>query len=215
MFIEQIQCSKCHSREAHKFLPGERFCLECHKEKVVHGFGMEDMACLDCHIYKADAKGVDSKDLKPTRAKCLECHKSGAKVNFPKDGAMKFDCYQCHKPHVKAKVKPGAEDCFSCSQADCKCRQAQAPCTDDRHELHAVPQASRLEGDRGGCKRMYNLPCIQGAGYIFTIRQQGRSATRPYTSIISSSFFFRISSIFDVLVCGFLDVFKRLAGFVL
>lgn len=114
VFIEQIQCTKCHSREVHKFLPGERFCLECHKEKVVHGFGMEDLACLDCHIYKADAKGVDSKDLKPTRAKCLECHKSGAKVNFPKDGAMKFDCYQCHKPHVKAKVKPSAEDCFSC-----------------------------------------------------------------------------------------------------
>lgn len=112
VFIEQIQCTRCHSKEVHKFMPGERFCLECHKGKVVHGLGMEGLACLDCHIYKADSKSGESRDLRPTRAKCLECHKTSKKVSFPKDGAMQFNCYQCHKPHVT--VRPDWGHCLDC-----------------------------------------------------------------------------------------------------
>ncbi|MGE5893506.1 MAG: cytochrome c3 family protein [bacterium] len=131
-FMQQIECARCHGYITHKFNVEERFCLQCHKNKEVHGAGMEGLACLNCHTDR-------SADLKPGRKKCLFCHgdesvrrelisdgtldvkhhqpkpetiKKAVKITVPKDAPMQFYCYECHKPH--AKVRPDYGTCISC-----------------------------------------------------------------------------------------------------
>jgi len=141
VFIEQIECSKCHGylkenkAGLHEFLPSDRFCLKCHEGKEVHGLGMEGLACLACHTDK-------TKDIRPNREKCLTCHgdaetrsrialapktvdtkhfipdpnmvqkASTLGIKFPQGAPMSFECYTCHKPHTQ--VKPEQSDCFKC-----------------------------------------------------------------------------------------------------
>lgn len=132
VFMEQIECSKCHGYIVHKFTPEERFCMKCHQGKEVHGTGMEALACLNCHTDR-------TKDLKPGRKKCLFCHggedvrreliadasldvkhyqptketiRRAVKIDVPADAPMQFYCYTCHKPH--AKVRPDWGNCLSC-----------------------------------------------------------------------------------------------------
>ena len=136
VFIEQIECAKCHGYITHQFLPEERFCLKCHQDKEVHGTGMEKLACLNCHTDR-------TKDLKPGRMKCLFCHggeqvrkqliadgtidvkyfqpsqqliRKATKIEAPNDAPMQFYCYVCHKPH--AKVKPDMGDCIKCHKVE-------------------------------------------------------------------------------------------------
>ena len=131
-FEEKIECSKCHGYVAHQFLPEERFCIICHKEKEVHGVGMEGLACLNCHSDR-------TKDLRPEREKCLFCHgsdevrdtilkekrldvkyfqpsadtiKKATKIEEPLDTRHQFYCYACHKPHEKA--RPDWSECMAC-----------------------------------------------------------------------------------------------------
>ncbi len=133
VFMEQIECSKCHGYVVHRFLPEERFCMNCHKNKEVHGTGMEKLACINCHTDR-------TVDLKPGRNKCLFCHgtdesirkrliedgtidvkyftpteetiKKARKITIPSGAPMQFYCYECHKPHTK--VKPDSGDCLRC-----------------------------------------------------------------------------------------------------
>lgn len=132
VFMEQTECSKCHGYMVHKFTPEERFCVRCHKGKVVHGIGMGELACLNCHTDR-------TRDLRPGRKKCLFCHggedvrkeliadasldvthyqpsqatiQKAIKINVPADAPMQFDCYTCHKPH--AKVRPDWGNCLNC-----------------------------------------------------------------------------------------------------
>jgi len=134
VFMEQIECVKCHGYITHKFTPEERFCTKCHEGKIVHGTGMEGLACLNCHTDR-------TQDLRPGRNKCLYCHGSeevrkeliaggtldvthyapdqktinrAIKINVPKDAPMQFYCYECHKPHKSA--RPDWGNCFSCHQ---------------------------------------------------------------------------------------------------
>jgi nitrate reductase cytochrome c-type subunit len=136
VFMEKIECSKCHGYRVHKFTVEERYCMTCHKEREVHGTGMEKLACLNCHTDR-------TKDLKPGRKKCLFCHgdksireeliadgtidvkhfqpspgtiKKAIKVNVPADAPMQFYCYECHKPH--AKVRPDWGDCLTKCHSD-------------------------------------------------------------------------------------------------
>jgi len=131
-FMQKIECSKCHGYRVHKFSLEERYCLECHKGKEVHGEGMVDLPCLNCHTDRTPT-------LLPGPMKCLFCHgddsvrrqmihestldvkhfqpseeliKKATKINRPQDAPMKFFCYQCHKPHEK--VRPDYGTCMSC-----------------------------------------------------------------------------------------------------
>lgn len=129
-FTEQIECTKCHGYKPHMFVPEERFCVQCHSDKTVHGKGMGELACLNCHT---DAKA----DLLPDRAKCLFCHgtdadrtsynenygeqrfapapeviESAIKVNLSADSPMKFECYTCHTPHEAE--RPDWSNCIEC-----------------------------------------------------------------------------------------------------
>lgn len=132
VFMERIQCSKCHGYRVHEFTPEAKFCSNCHTNKKVHGGEMEGLACLNCHTDK-------TVDLRPNRNKCLFCHgeerirkaleaeglheikhykpseqiiKKAVKVNVPLKGSMHFDCYKCHKPHTK--IRPDNKTCISC-----------------------------------------------------------------------------------------------------
>jgi hypothetical protein len=141
VYMEQIECTECHGEVKpdksglHSFLPTEKFCTKCHKDKQVHGEGMGGLACINCHTDR-------TKDLKPGRKKCLFCHsnnesvrkeliadstmdvrfftpnsaliKKAAKIQFNNDSPMQFYCYECHKPHTPGKVKPKNEDCLKC-----------------------------------------------------------------------------------------------------
>ncbi len=99
VFMEKIECNKCHTSQMHNFLPDEKNCLTCHTDKGVHGMGMESFACLSCHVY-AEVTAM------PTKQKCLNCHKE-----IPQKGTMSgIDCQKCHKPH--SKIKPSANDCL-------------------------------------------------------------------------------------------------------
>lgn len=131
-FEKKIECSKCHGYKTHEFLPEERFCVMCHEGKEVHGAGMEGLACLNCHSDRA-------KDLRPEREKCLFCHGSdeirvqmirekrldvrhfqpspekiekAIKIVEPPDSKHMFYCYNCHKPHEKA--RPDWSECMNC-----------------------------------------------------------------------------------------------------
>lgn len=131
-FTEQIECSKCHGYIVHQFKPEERFCEKCHTGIEVHGTGMVELACLNCHTDR-------TADLRPDRDKCLYCHGSesdreklvaegrvdlrayeppkeaveqATKIAVPKDAPMQFFCYECHKPHEK--VRPTWGDCLEC-----------------------------------------------------------------------------------------------------
>lgn len=139
----KIECTQCHGevgpdkQGVHRFLPTEKFCAKCHKEKEVHGNGMGNLACLNCHTDRTT-------NLKPGRKKCLFCHSTDDSIrkqlvedgtmdvkNFTPDAAiikkatkivynekspMQFYCYECHKPHIAGKVKPKMEDCIRCHE---------------------------------------------------------------------------------------------------
>lgn len=141
VYMEQLECTFCHGEVKpdksglHQFLPSEKFCVKCHSEKVVHGEGMGGLACLNCHTDR-------TKDLKPGRFKCLYCHSSDEKIRrelredatmdvrffqpdqatidrakkivFDEKAPMQFYCYECHKPHIKGKVKPSMDVCLRC-----------------------------------------------------------------------------------------------------
>ncbi len=99
VFMEKIECHKCHIAKMHNFPPEEKNCLTCHKDKGVHGMGMESFACLKCHAY-------GEVTAMPTKKKCLSCHKE-----ISQKGPMSsISCQNCHKPH--SKIKPAANDCL-------------------------------------------------------------------------------------------------------
>jgi len=139
--LEKKECTECHGEVKpdksglHRFLPSEKFCTKCHEGKQVHGGMMGALACLNCHTEQ-------SKDLRPTREKCLFCHsndentrkqvltkntidvhyfppkaaivKQASKIQISKQAPMQFSCYECHRPHTKGKVRPMQTDCLRC-----------------------------------------------------------------------------------------------------
>ncbi len=146
VFREKIECTRCHGYTAHKFLPEERFCMQCHPNMEVHGIGMEKLACINCHTDRTE-------DLRPGRKKCLFCHgdqsirdeliadgtidvkyfqpgpdiiRKATKVHIPADAPMQFYCYECHRPHKK--IRPDWGDCLK------RCHSNQLEV--GQHEVH-------------------------------------------------------------------------------
>ncbi len=141
VFMEQIECTECHGEVKpdksglHRFLPTEKFCTKCHKNRQVHGVGMGGLACINCHTDRTD-------DFKPGRKKCLYCHssddnikkelvadgtmdvrhflpdpalvKKAIKIQYTESSPMQFYCYTCHKPHTPGQVKPNMDVCLKC-----------------------------------------------------------------------------------------------------
>jgi len=101
VFTKKINCSECHTGDLHEFKPESDACLKCHKDRLVHGLGMEGLQCLNCHTFSKEP----SQKLVSER-RCLECH-----GNIQRSGVMgSLRCFDCHKPHAKIKLE-GA-DCL-------------------------------------------------------------------------------------------------------
>ncbi len=101
VFAKKIDCRECHRGEDHEFKPDSKACLRCHKDKLVHGLGMEGLQCLNCHTF---SKTTSPKLL--SEARCLNCHS-----NISKKGPMSaLRCFDCHKPHGRIKLR--GEDCL-------------------------------------------------------------------------------------------------------
>ncbi len=124
VFMQNIDCRVCHGASLHSFRPDEYACQNCHKDKGVHGIGMEAFSCLKCHSFSDKSPGMVSKD------KCLNCHK------VPDKGPMSgFQCHQCHKPHSKIKLK--SEDCLG----QCHSNEASV----GQHDLHMKKKMQCLD----------------------------------------------------------------------
>ncbi|MBI5632515.1 MAG: NapC/NirT family cytochrome c [Nitrospirae bacterium] len=89
VFMQGIECKVCHKGNLHNFTPNESACSGCHKDKGVHGIGMEAFSCLKCHSYSEKTASMIPKD------RCIKCHPS-VSVKGPMSGIL---CHQCHKPH--------------------------------------------------------------------------------------------------------------------
>lgn len=100
VFMQHISCGNCHTGSSHTFAPNEQACSGCHRDKVIHGMGMEGLSCLKCHNYGEKAPMMISMN------RCLSCHKG-----IPSKGTMSsLKCFDCHHPH--GKIKPSSQDCL-------------------------------------------------------------------------------------------------------
>ena len=100
VFTKKINCSECHTGDIHEFRPVSDACVKCHKDRLVHGLGMEGLQCLNCHTF---SKEPSQKLVSEKR--CLGCH------DISKTGVMSaLRCFDCHKPHGAIKLK--GSDCL-------------------------------------------------------------------------------------------------------
>ncbi len=105
VFMEKIECTRCHGYVAHKFLPEERFCTQCHKDKEVHGTGMEKLACINCHTDRTE-------DLKPGRNKCLFCHgDESVRKKLIAEGTIDVKYFQPSQQIIKKATKINVRRC--------------------------------------------------------------------------------------------------------
>lgn len=118
VFMHHMECKKCHKNTLHNFHPNENACQECHKDKGVHGIGMEAFSCLKCHSFSEKTPSMIPKD------RCSKCHK-----NIPHKGPMSgLLCHQCHKPH--GKIKPTSATCTQ----ECHRNETEV----GQHRLHHI-----------------------------------------------------------------------------
>ena len=138
-FMEQTECTQCHSYKLHQFTMEETHCVTCHqdKEEKVHGGQTEKVACLNCHTDRTD-------NLEPERQKCLYCHsddnavkaelartntldarnfqpsaqtvQAAQKIALPPNAPMtQLACRECHKAHTKeAPAAQKYDNCLRC-----------------------------------------------------------------------------------------------------
>jgi hypothetical protein len=116
VFMQNINCSKCHTGNLHTFAPNEKACSDCHDDKLIHGMGMEGLSCLNCHSYGEKVPKMI------TNERCLRCHK-----NMPTSGTMSsLKCFDCHHPH--GEIQPSSMDCLK----NCHGNEAKV----GQHDLH-------------------------------------------------------------------------------
>lgn len=55
--VEKLVCMDCHTRSVHAFQPDKQACLRCHRDWKIHGVGMAEASCMNCHPFSAKSKG--------------------------------------------------------------------------------------------------------------------------------------------------------------
>jgi hypothetical protein len=109
MNVEKLACKDCHQRTVHSFRPDRNACLRCHKDWKIHGVGMEEASCMQCHPFSPKKPG----GFIPDRERCLSCHRGSSRTLFPEKVPMaRLNCYECHHPHTR--IKPSDADCLRC-----------------------------------------------------------------------------------------------------
>jgi len=100
VFMENLGCQRCHSGSMHGFTPNQEACRRCHRDRLVHGLGMEGLQCLNCHSYGEEAPKMVSS------GRCRDCHQG-----LPTQGVMaQLNCFDCHYPH--GRISPRSQDCL-------------------------------------------------------------------------------------------------------
>ena len=123
---EFVQCFNCHPFAGHNFPYEEGACEKCHRDKHVHGAGMEGLACINCHIFSM-REGTERNRIIPTRKRCMKCHEESIKTSFPPSAPMAgLECFDCHDPHGEI------------HSSDEKCRACHKGLTDRGHTLHKI-----------------------------------------------------------------------------
>jgi hypothetical protein len=148
VFMENIGCENCHSGHHHAFTPDEKNCSNCHRDKLVHGLGMEGLSCLKCHNYGEKVRE------KVSMERCTGCHKG-----IPTTGVMsRLKCFDCHKPHKQ--ISLASADCLrECHGSEVRVGQhrlhmerAKMECL-DCHKAHTWSVGRRQA--RGLCDRCH------------------------------------------------------------
>ncbi|MBF0558094.1 MAG: NapC/NirT family cytochrome c [Nitrospirae bacterium] len=116
VFMRGLQCKECHKSSLHNFRPNEKACQSCHKDKGVHGVGMEAFSCLQCHSFAEKTPSMVPKD------RCIKCHKK-IETSGPMSELL---CHKCHYPH--GKIQPSSSTCLS------ECHRNETSV--GRHALH-------------------------------------------------------------------------------
>jgi hypothetical protein len=162
VFLEKIECTKCHGYKTHKFTMEERYCVTCHQDKELQphdetahaasGKGtkaclpMGSLPCFNCHTDR-------TKDLMPGRKKCLFCHGSEAvRKELIADGTIDVKHFQPRAETIKraTKIHIPAEaamqfHCYTCHNPHVKARPDWNTCTVrchstvadvGKHEMH-------------------------------------------------------------------------------
>lgn len=108
--VEQgkLSCLVCHGQSLHRTIPPIQICTQCHGERQIRIPAMAQHNCLDCHNFLRE-----NSPLRPDRDGCLDCHQRQGqdRISWPTDAPMKFECRQCHQPHVQEKP---VVQCLSC-----------------------------------------------------------------------------------------------------
>lgn len=116
VFMNGIECGRCHIGELHGFRVTRDQCMECHPEKLVHGMGTQGLDCLNCHSYAESAPRM------VTVERCLRCHDP-----LPQGAPMSsVSCFECHNPHSKIEME--SVDCLG------KCHRNESKV--GQHGLH-------------------------------------------------------------------------------
>ncbi len=128
--LAHVECTTCHAREVHRFMPADRTCGQsgCHKAEDTHiriGAMASQTAlhCVTCHQFTAELPqlaGLDSArgTLRPGSRQCFSCHvmrERAAQFDFAKD-PHGGQCGMCHNPHTQDRPQEALK---SCATAGC------------------------------------------------------------------------------------------------
>ncbi len=133
--LQHVDCIGCHKTALHSFHPAERVCVTCHKDREIHGAGMETLTCLKCHSFTRKSPGLLPHDS------CIACHKA-AVSSGPMAGLA---CHQCHKPHEKKAILSCTGSCHEAetlSEPHAAYEKKNMPCI-RCHKPHTWTPASR------------------------------------------------------------------------
>ncbi len=173
---ENISCVKCHSTSIHRFAPSAEVCKVCHSEQTMKVTQMAQTHCLDCHQFLRE-----DNPLRPTRQTCLECHlnQTQAKVTWPANAPMQYECSQCHKPH---QAEAPVMNCVSCHQ-NTPTQALHAKTTHSKSTCQTCHQPHQWKVEsRDSCttchaeKKNHNVGIFCGNCHDFQQRGAGKSA---------------------------------------
>ncbi len=114
--MRKIECKQCHVLDRHNLPHNNGSCINCHKDKDVHGISIAEFSCINCHPFTRKHPVMTPPD------KCTKCHVKMLQKN-PKS---KLSCHYCHKPHLTS--KPTNSICIECHKTEA---------TVGQHGLHA------------------------------------------------------------------------------
>lgn len=102
----KMECKQCHVLNRHNLPYYSGSCINCHKNKEVHGITIAEFSCINCHPFTRKHPVMTPPD------KCTKCHLD----MLQKNRKSKLSCHYCHKPHMTD--KPSNSVCIECHKME-------------------------------------------------------------------------------------------------